>query len=89
MVFATIIYGDAFCFDTRAATSNGIAPVVLIAHDLEPENDEMKCEDLAKLTNPIGPSFESFLQAFVLEALDIDPLYPPFDSGKPGDMSHS
>lgn len=89
VVFATTIYGDAFCFDTRATTSNGIAPVLLIAHDLEPENDVMKCEDLAKLAKPIAPSLESFLQAFVLEALDIDPLYPPFDSGKFGDLSHS
>lgn len=75
VVFATTLYGDAFCFDTRVAPGT-IAPVVLIAHDLEPENDEMKREDLAKLAKPIAASFEEFLKAFVSETLDIKPLYP-------------
>ncbi len=75
VVFATTLYGDAFCFDTREAPGT-TAPVVLIAHDLEPENDEMKREDLAKLAKPIAVSFEEFLKAFVSETLDIKPLYP-------------
>ncbi len=80
VVIATTIYGDAFCSDTRAA-SGTIAPVVLIAHDLEPESDEIRREDLAKLAKPIAASFEGFLEAFVSETLDIEPLYPPFDFG--------
>jgi len=83
LVIASTTSGDAFCSDIQAA-SGVIAPVVLIAHDLEPENDEMKREDLAKLAKPIAPSFEDFLKAFVSEALDIEPLYPPFDSGTLG-----
>jgi hypothetical protein len=61
VVFATTDCGDAFCFDIRGA-SDATAPVVLIAHDLEPENDEMKREDLEKLAKPISTSFESFLK---------------------------
>lgn len=80
--FATTIYGDAYCFDTKSAGFPSTASVVLIAHDLEPENDEMERDDLAELAKPIAPSFENFLQAFVSETLDIEPLYPPFDSGK-------
>jgi hypothetical protein len=80
VVFASTVYGDAFCFDTHVA-SDATAPVVLIAHDLEPENDEMKLEDLAKLAKPIATSFENFLKAFVSETLNIKPLYPPSDFG--------
>jgi hypothetical protein len=74
VVFATTRNGDAFCFDTRAPGTT--APVVLIAHDLEPENDEMKREDLAKFAKPIAASFDEFLKAFVSETLDTTPLYP-------------
>ena len=80
VVFATTLYGDAFCSDVQAA-SGTIAPVVLIAHDLEPENDQIKREDLARFAKPIAASFEGFLKAFVSETLDIEPLYSPFDSG--------
>ena len=75
VVFATTLYGDAFCFDTREA-SGTTAPVVLIAHDLEPENGEMKREDLARLAKPIAISFSEFLQGFASETLDIRPIYP-------------
>jgi hypothetical protein len=54
------------------------APIVLIAHDLEPDHEMMKREDLAKLAKPIAAWFQEFLQAFVAEALDTEPLYPPF-----------
>ena len=80
VVFSTTIYGDAHCFNLRAVPKTG-APIVLIAHDLEPKDDEMKREDLAKLAKPIAHSFEVFLEAFVSGFLDIKPLYPPFESG--------
>ena len=86
VVFATTKCGDAFCFDIRGA-SGTTAPVVLIAHDLEPENDEMKREDLEKLAKPVSTSFESFLNAFVSETLDTEPLYPPIDFGTGEDMT--
>jgi hypothetical protein len=78
VVFATTIYGDAYCVDVRAS-SGATAPIVLIAHDLEPENDEMKREELAKLAKPIAVGFGEFLQKFVAETLDTKPLYPQYD----------
>ena len=76
VVFATTIHGDAFCFDTHAGTQTATFPVVLIAHDLEPENDEMKREELAKVAKPVAASFEDFLKAYASESLDIEPLCP-------------
>jgi len=87
VVFATTDCGDAFCFDTRAA-SNSTAPIVLIAHDLEPDNDEIAHEALAKLAKPVAPTFESFLEAFVTETLDTRPLYPPHNFGNTKDTTH-
>jgi hypothetical protein len=74
IVFAAAIYGDAFCFDVRAS-SGGTAPMVLIAQDLELEKDEMTREDLAKLAEPVVADFGEFLQRFVAETLDVEPLY--------------
>jgi hypothetical protein len=76
VVFSTTIYGDAFCFDTHSAAHPLNSAIVLIAHDLEPENDEIKREDPAKLAKPIAASFGDFLQPFVLEKLDAVPIYP-------------
>jgi hypothetical protein len=87
VVFSTTIYGDAYCFDTSNKSADSTTKIVLIAHDLEPENDEMKREDLAKLAKPIAASFEDFLKAFVSESLDIKPLYPSLNFGSAGDMT--
>jgi hypothetical protein len=78
VVFATTIFGDAFCFDTNTATSKATAPVVLIAHDLN--WDEIKREDIVTLAKPTAVSFEGFLRAYVSETLDIQPNYPGNDS---------
>lgn len=83
VVFATTESGDAFCFDTRTPTGSRGA-VVLIAHDLEPNDDAMEREDLAKLAKPVATSFGDFLQGFASETLDTKPLYPPFQSGNRG-----
>ena len=80
VVFSTTIYGDAYCFGLRAVSKTG-TPIVLIAHDWEPKDDEMKREDLAELAKPMAHSFEVFLEAFVSGSLDLEPLYPPFESG--------
>jgi len=82
VVFATTDCGDSYCFDIRSSGYPKSAPIVLIAHDLEPENDEMKREDLEKLAKPIAESFEKFLEGFVASALDRDPIYQPLDFGK-------
>ena len=80
-VFASNDSGDAYCFDTFGA-SGATARVVLIAHDLEPEDDRMVREDLAKLTKPIADNFAQFLEGFVTGTLDREPIYPRFDFGK-------
>jgi hypothetical protein len=54
IVIASNTGGDAFCSDAHAA-SGAIAPVVLIAHDLEPENDVMKREELRSSLNRLQP----------------------------------
>ena len=87
VVFATTICGDAYCFDTHVAAFPSTAPIVLIAHDLEPEDDVMKREDLTKLAKPIAPLFHEFLQAFVSETLDTKPLYRPFNFGNAGEQT--
>src|SRR5262249_5189873 len=76
VVFATTLYGDAFCFDTKAGVDTS-SPIVLIAHDLEPDNEHMNREDLQKLAKSISHNLDIFLGAFVSETLDIAPLYPP------------
>ena len=78
VIFATSDCGDAYCFDTRAPGFPATAPIVLIAHDLEPDDDRMAREELAKVAKPVASSFQDFLQAFVSESLDSKPLYPPF-----------
>jgi SMI1 / KNR4 family (SUKH-1) len=82
VVFASTDCGDSYCFDIRSMRYPKSAPIVLIAHDLEPENDEMKREELEKLAKPIAESFEKFLESFAASTLDRDPVYPPFDFGK-------
>ncbi|GAC1641332.1 MAG: hypothetical protein NVS9B14_22960 [Candidatus Acidiferrum sp.] len=81
VVFASTNCGDSYCFDIRSSNYPASAAIVLIAHDLEPENDEMKREDLEKLAKPVAASFTAFLESFALESLDTKPLYPPFNFG--------
>jgi hypothetical protein len=80
-VFASNDSGDAYCFDTLSASGKS-APIVLIAHDLEPDGEKMAREDLSKLAKPIAESLDKFLEGFVAGTLDRKPLYRPFDFGK-------
>ncbi len=82
VVFASTDCGDSYCFDIRSTRYPKSAPIVLIAHDLEPENDEMKRDELKKLAKPIAESFWKFLESFAAGTLDRVPVYPPFDFGK-------
>jgi hypothetical protein len=79
VAFATNIYGDAYCFDTKSSEFPASAPIVLIAHDLEPEGERMSREELSRLAKPIAASFNFFLTAFISETLDLVPLYPRHD----------
>jgi hypothetical protein len=79
IVFASTDCGDSYCFDIRSGNYPASAPIVLIAHDLEPENDEMNREDLEKLAKTVSESFGDFLKLFASGSLHTKPLYPPFD----------
>jgi hypothetical protein len=81
IVFASTDCCDSYCFDVRSGNYPASAPIVLIAHDLEPENDEMNREDLEKLAKTVSESFGDFLKLFASGSLDTKPLYPPFDFG--------
>jgi hypothetical protein len=90
VVFATTECGDSHCFDIRSNKYPLSAPIVLIAHDLEPENDQMQREDLAQLAKPVNGSFEDFLKAFASETVDAQPLYPPCSLKRwPEPVSHA
>lgn len=80
-VFGTTNCGDSFCFDRGSTNYPASSAIVLIAHDLEPPNDEMPRDELSKLAKQVAVSFEDFLQRFVAATLDTEPLYPPFDFG--------
>jgi len=86
-VFGTTDCGDSFCFDRGSASYPARSTIVLIAHDLEPENDEMKREELSKLAKPVAESFEDFLHKFAAATVDTEPIYPPFDFGGGGSAS--
>jgi hypothetical protein len=81
VVFASTNCGDSYCFDIRAEKYPASAPVVLIAHDLEPDSDEMNREDLEKLAKTVSASFGDFLELFASATLDTKPFYPPSDFG--------
>jgi len=75
IVFATTIFGDAFCFDTKTASGQE-APIVLIAHDGY-DWDAVTSEEIARLKKPIAADFRGFLQNYVDGTLDIQPNYDP------------
>ncbi len=75
VVFATTVYGDAFCYATNGAADAKSAPIVLVAHDWELDESILRAR-LAELAKPVATDFYDFLLAWVEERLDIDPLYP-------------
>lgn len=72
VVFATTLFGDAFCFDTKATGQGN--PTVLISHDGY-DWDQVTSEEIARFKKPITSDFKSFLEAYVEETLDIQPNY--------------
>jgi hypothetical protein len=76
VVFATTLFGDAFCFDTNEGRTQEATPIVLIAHDWD--WDEISPEAISRLKKATAPNFEAFLRAYVDGTLDIQPNYDPF-----------
>src|SRR6266567_5651618 len=58
VVFATTLFGDAFCFDLNAAQSTIGTPIVLVAHDWNWE--EITPEAINKLKKPAARNLEEF-----------------------------
>jgi hypothetical protein len=75
IVFSTTVFGDAFCFDTRASAGKQTAPIVLISHDGH-DWDSVTPEEIANFKKPTASNFEMFLKAFLNETIDIQPNYP-------------
>ena len=76
VVFATTLFGDAFCFDRNTNPQRDGTPIVSISHDGY-DWDHVTSEEIAKLTKPIASDFKAFLRAYVDETLDIEPNYEP------------
>jgi hypothetical protein len=74
VTFATTIYGDTYCFDTRAP-SNGIdAPVVLMSHEVDFE--PLDHAAVASLRKRVASGLTDFLFSFVAETLELEPENP-------------
>ena len=67
IVFATTVFGDAYCFDISQAQS----PIVLLSHEVSYEG--MEAKQIRTFAKPIAPTFDGFLASFVAGTLDIDP----------------
>jgi hypothetical protein len=76
VVFATTLFGDTFCFDTKVIRLQAEIPIVLIAHDWD--WDAITAEAINRLKKPAAAHFEEFLQVYVSGNLDIQPNYDPF-----------
>jgi hypothetical protein len=74
-VFATTVFGDAYCFDLKSSLDNSDAAVVIMAHDLDFESADQTLIMSAK--KQVADGFDGFLTQFLAGALDIDPIYPP------------
>ncbi len=75
LVFATTIFGDAYCFDIRAATTRQDPPVILLPHDEAFEG--CRADEIARYVRPVAVDFAEFLQKFVQQRLEMKPFYPP------------
>lgn len=69
LVFATTVYGDAYCFDVSVAEPR----VVLRSHELP--FDEMDAGQIKALAKPIAPNLDAFLASFAAGSLDSEPLH--------------
>ncbi len=73
IVFASTIYGDAYCIDTNVTTSEGHHPVVLFSHETIEENASLS--DIQGVRLEVAPSLEAFLRHFTNGTLNEEPLY--------------
>jgi hypothetical protein len=62
IVFASTMYGDAYCVDTNITTSAGHHPIALFCHEIIGEDDEI--EKISSLRVEVASSLEDFLTQF-------------------------
>jgi hypothetical protein len=74
LVFASNICGDAYCFDVRVSATREDPPVLLLPHDADFEG--RTAEEIARYARPVAANFAEFLQKFVQECLEKEPIYP-------------
>jgi len=63
VVFASNMFGDAYCIDTVHVSGSGDMPVVLFPHDVIEEGASL--EDVEPYRLPVAADLEDFLQQFV------------------------
>lgn len=72
-VFATTRCGDTYCFDTNSSDVGGNPRIVLISHEVLPEDATR--EEVAKMAKPIAQNLEEFLLQFSRGEVDQECLY--------------
>ena len=74
LVFATTIYGDAYCLDMNAVNGQIDPPVVIMTH--EESFDGLDHDTIMSARKRIAENLHDFLRRFLAESLDIEPDYP-------------
>lgn len=74
-VFATTVFGDAYCLDLNGQERSGLIPIVLMSHELGWA--QMDADEIRRLRKVVARSFEHWLELFAQGRLDIEPLYEP------------
>jgi len=73
VVFASNMFGDAYCIDTVHTNSPGEDLIVLFPHDVFEDNTSL--EDTEKYRLPAATSLEDFLRQFARRTLILKPKY--------------
>jgi hypothetical protein len=71
VVFASTIFGDAYCFDVAEAGP----PVVLMSHEVIFE--DMALPRIKALRKQVAPNLETFLEKFLVGSLEKQPFDEP------------
>jgi hypothetical protein len=73
IVFASTVYGDAYCIDSNLVTSAGHHPVVLFSHEMIGEDATLS--EIQRLRLEVASSLEDFLRKFTIGTLNEEPSY--------------
>jgi hypothetical protein len=73
IVFASTVYGDAYCVDTNVVTSAGHHPVVLFSHEVIGEDASLS--EIQRLRLEVASSLADFLRKFTNGTLNEEPSY--------------